>query len=241
MKKALIVLAVVVLGLALAWRLLFGGWTTDWRQRLTVTVETSAGEVGGSAVSEVRFVDYSGPYVLREASGPRGTVRGEAVAVEVLPGRWLFALLDGGENPEGAAKSWAFAAFAPARDANNTWRDFWERVRDIEAQPQDTPVPLPREAWPLMVTFDDIADPASVRRVDPDDLAATFGPGVRLQAVTLEVTRAGVTEGAVTHDLIWLCDYVNNYRRLSGESGSIGDNRLSNRLGPGNFVIGGCK
>ncbi|MBS0563021.1 MAG: hypothetical protein JSR87_00565 [Proteobacteria bacterium] len=48
-----------------------------------------------------------------------------------------------------------------------------------------------------MVTFDDISDPKSVRQVDPADLAATFGPGVALKAVTLAVTDAPVTEGKV--------------------------------------------
>jgi hypothetical protein len=175
MMKLTVVLAVIAVVLFLAFRLLFGGQTDSWHQRLTVAVETPAGEVSGSAVTEVTFVDYSGPMALPEASGPRGTVRGEAVAVEVLPGKWLFALLDGAENPEGAAKSWSFATYAPKRDANNMSRNFWDRVADIHDQPYDTPVPIPPESWPLMVTFDDITKPETVRRVDPDDLDATFG------------------------------------------------------------------
>jgi hypothetical protein len=203
MMKLTVVLAVIAVVLFLAFRLLFGGQTDSWHQRLTVAVETPAGEVSGSAVTEVTFVDYSGPMALPEASGPRGTVRGEAVAVEVLPGKWLFALLDGAENPEGAAKSWSFATYAPKRDANNISRNFWDRVADIHDQPYDTPVPIPPESWPLMVTFADIADPTSVARVDPNDLAASFGPGVRLKAVTLEITRAEVTEGRMEQFPFW--------------------------------------
>ena len=56
---------------------------------------------------------------------------------------------------------------------------------------------LPRERYPLLVTFTDLADPTTVRRVDPDDLAATFGPGVALKRVTLEITDEAVTEGEV--------------------------------------------
>lgn len=55
-----------------------------------------------------------------------------------------------------------------------------------------------------MVTFGDIADPASVKLVDPADLADSFGPGVRLKAVTLEVTDEAVTEGVVERVLGWV-------------------------------------
>ena len=52
-----------------------------------------------------------------------------------------------------------------------------------------------------MVTFDDLSDPATVRKVDPLDLAATFGPGVKLRAVTLELTNAPITSGKVVSAL----------------------------------------
>lgn len=66
---------------------------------------------------------------------------------------------------------------------------------------------MPEVQYPMLVTFDDIADPASVKLVDPADLAASFGPGVRLKAVTLEVTDEPVTEGRVKGVLGWLPDY----------------------------------
>jgi hypothetical protein len=205
--KPLLWIAVLAAAPFLAWRGLFGGASTGWNQRLTITVETPAGEVSGSSVTEVRVVDYSGPWVLPDARGPKSTLRGEAVAVEVLPGKWLFALLGGAENPAGSAAAWAEVTYAPVRDAANRSRGYWERVADIHAQPYDTPVPLPPEAWPLMVTFTDIADPTSVARVDPNDLAASFGAGARLKTVTLEITRAEVTEGVVDALLTWLGPY----------------------------------
>ncbi|MFM7334774.1 MAG: hypothetical protein ACKO1H_10250 [Tabrizicola sp.] len=72
-----------------------------------------------------------------------------------------------------------------------------EGVDAILAAPKDTPIPLPPEAWPMLVTFDDITRPETVRRVDPANLAAVFGEGVRLEAVTLEVTEGAVTQGRV--------------------------------------------
>ncbi|MBN8632473.1 MAG: hypothetical protein J0L76_16665 [Rhodobacterales bacterium] len=59
----------------------------------------------------------------------------------------------------------------------------------------------------MLVTFDDIAKPETVQRVDLEDLAAVFGEGVRLKAVTLEITEEAVTEGQVEGVLGWLGPY----------------------------------
>ncbi len=198
------VLALVSFG---AFRGCFGGASTSWNQRLTLVVETPQGEVRGSSVTKVSVVDFSGPLVLAEARGPKSSLQGEAVAVEVLPGKWLFALIGGAENPAGNAAAWAEVTYAPARDAANRSRGYWERVADIQRQPYDTPVPLPPESWPMLVTFDDITKPETVREVDPEDLAAVFGEGVRLKTVTLEITEEAVTAGRVEGVLGWMPDY----------------------------------
>lgn len=62
-------------------------------------------------------------------------------------------------------------------------------------------ITVPEYQYPMLVTFDDITDPASVRLVDPSNLAASFGPGVRLKSVTLEVTDEAVTAGVVENVL----------------------------------------
>jgi len=52
-----------------------------------------------------------------------------------------------------------------------------------------------RSAYPMLVTFGDLDDPASVERVDPDDLAAIFGEGVALKRITVQLTDDPVTTG----------------------------------------------
>ncbi len=59
----------------------------------------------------------------------------------------------------------------------------------------------------MLVIFDDITKPETVREVDPEDLAAMFGEGVRLKAVTLEITSEAVTDGRVEGVLGWLGPY----------------------------------
>jgi hypothetical protein len=217
----------------LAFWSLFGSGTTTWNQRLTLVIETPQGEVRGSAVTRVTKTETSGSLVLPEARGVRSKVTGEAVVVEVAPGKFLFALLSGSNEEK--------------RDATH-WVDFAYQLREAEShggammklrtQPYDTPVPLPPEAWPMLVTFDDITKPETVREVDPNDLAAVFGKGVRLQAVMLEITDEAVTEGRVVPVLRWLNTIGSN--RFDGQRfGTIyTDNRFANSLQAGAFSTG---
>jgi hypothetical protein len=149
----------------------------------------------------VQRIDWEGTGAIGKAlfsavdsSSTSVRVTGEALAVEVMQGRWLFALLKGGEGWQGDAG--LNAGFAIAVPLGHFARSA-EGARDVVGFPKDTPLELPREAWPLLVTFDDVAKPETVQEVDPADLAAVFGEGVRLKAVTLEITREAVTEGRV--------------------------------------------
>ena len=193
-----------------------------WHQKLTVVVETPAGEVSGASVTAVEVDGFDG--LLPDGGDVDSRLKGEAVVVEVVPGRYLFVLLTG-------ALGWADAAYGPGGPGTV----FEENMRTIEAQVGKPPVPLPEKAWPLMVTFTDIKDPKTVQRVDPDDLAASFGPGMRLKAVTLAVTEEPVTEGRVEAVLGWLRSIWPN--KLDGQRYETIDaaNRLANSIGVGSF------
>jgi hypothetical protein len=169
-----------------------------WNQRLTLVIATPNGPVTGSVVQRIDWEGATGLYKAAfQGVDPSSTsvrVTGEALAVEVTPGRWLFALLKGDKGWQG--EPGLNAGYAIAVSLGLHARSL-EGVDAILAYPKDTPIPLPPEAWPMLVTFDDISRPETVRRVDPGDLAAAFGEGVRLEAVTLEVTEGAVTEGRV--------------------------------------------
>ena len=231
-----VIVGVLALGLFLAFQGCFGSSSTSWNQRLTLVIDTPQGEVRGSAVPRVIKTETSGSLVLPEARGVRSEVTGEAVVVEIAPGRFLFALLGGSGEEKRDATHWVYPAYQLGEAGS-----YGGEMMKLLSQPLDMQVPLPPEAWPMLVTFDDSGKPETVREVDPGDLAAVFGEGVRLQAVTLEITEEAVTEGRVEGVLGWLCSYKNPYRRLSGKSGPIGDNELSNRLGTGSFSMAGCR
>jgi hypothetical protein len=119
------------------------------------------------------------------AGGMGGKVdAGEASFVEVAPGHYLFALL--GEDMEDLA----FDVFFDRKGRDQ--KELADQIEVLRATRE-----VPREHYPLLVTFDDINDPTTVKRVDPDDLAASFGPGVSLNRITLTITDEPVARGDV--------------------------------------------
>lgn len=161
----------------------------SWHQRLTLVVETPSGAISASSVTRrsLRFTD--GWFVPPQARGATSSYSGEAVVLEVAPGRYLFALL-GAPNP--------FEVFFPGAAPVEVAPQL-EALRETRA--------VPRRQYPTLVTFADVADPTTVARVDPDNLAASFGPGVALRGMTLEITDAPVTGGVVEGVLGWLGPY----------------------------------
>ena len=131
----------------------------DWHQKLTLVVQTPAGEVSGSAVVGVTALFGNIPMTGTEVEY---SVQGEATVVEVAPGRYLFALVRGSEE----------RFYYAARDRfSGMQRGKWlgKIARQTEA------VSLLPDNVPMLVTYADITDPASVLQIDPDDLDAVFG------------------------------------------------------------------
>lgn len=129
---------------------------------LTLVIDTPQGDVSGASVVEVRVAFDANPSRITGREVSNG-LTGEATVVEVLPGRSLFALLDGSEE--------RFAAAAKDRLKGMT-RGEWLRLIPVQTEP----VALTGDLIPMLVTFADISKPETVRLVDPADLSATLGP-----------------------------------------------------------------
>jgi hypothetical protein len=117
----------------------------SWHQKLTVTIETPAGVKSGSSVMEAKLTNRAGPLTPPEASGAVFRLKGEAVVVEVLPGKYLFALLNDMPRPYGL--------FFPGENPLDVAPKL-ERIADpITAT-------ISPYCYPTLVTFTDVTDPA---------------------------------------------------------------------------------
>lgn len=183
------VLMIAVLAVCLSGCDFFGFNSWEWRQRLVLEVETPNGLVSGGSVVAVK-AGTTPKWLPGEGAGGMGSkTEGEASFVEVAPGRHLFALL-------GNERELALTIFFPESALSTFERaERLETLREIRE--------LPRERYPLLVTFTNIADPKTAKRVDPNDLATAFGPGVSLKRITLEITNDKVTEGRVEAAIGW--------------------------------------
>jgi hypothetical protein len=73
-------------------------------------------------------------------------------------------------------------------------RDFDRRKAALnELRRQSGPRDVPFAVLPKLVRFRDINDPHTLAVVSPDDLAASFGPGVELKRVILQLTDDPIT------------------------------------------------
>jgi hypothetical protein len=188
------------------------GAPSSFRYKITVEVETPSGIRTGEAVREVRF--YS-----RADRGGYGTAeRGEAVAVDVAPGQTLFALISGdGED--------FYAAFPEARQrhgesraakAVEIWPD-WPNRGHFRLDEHGRKLPTSQGAVfkppvPLLVRFRDIKDPKSLQKVEPDNLSASFGSGVKLRRIIVEACRLCSVTAEIDKRLVWW-GHLERYRR----------------------------
>lgn len=206
-------LARALLAAALALGLAFGlaacaDDTPSYRYRLTVEVDTPQGLRSGSSVIEVeQSMGRSAGTGFGEIIMRR--VQGEAVAVDLPDGRTLFALLRSEDETDWAGN--VMQRLAP-RIAGEQFDEQFDNVLLIKGE-QELPRHWPPVAgglvlsgWPMLVTFGDLADPASVTRVDPGDLAASFGEGVAIRRITVQLTDDPVTTG-IEERLGWLSEH----------------------------------
>jgi hypothetical protein len=216
----------------------------EWHQKLTLAIETPSGPVTASTVQAVRWTGLTG-FARAAVSAQQGSsggfkITGEAAVVELAPGRYLFALLRGtGGFVGNPGENLAYAVIVQRGQGGYVGTP--ETIGHLRDLNPGEALPLPPDAWPMLVTFADLTDPASVAQVDATNLAATFGAGYALTGVTVEVTEEPVTEGVLRGVLGWLCDYKARRVRLSGQSGAVFDNLLPNRIGSGEFKMGDCK
>ena len=193
--------------------------TQSWRQKITITVTTPDGDKSGSAVQAVKWTPNP---IFKDGAAFHLSLQGEAVAVEVAPGKFLFALLSG---PSGASSEYAgFIAlyrFGVAPVGRNEFPWAKANFESVQAARGKGPADLPTALIPMLVRFRDINDPKTVERVDPNNLAEAFGQGVRLARASIEITNDPVTTG-IEKRLGWLSGGYPEQRLIPATGGPVG-------------------
>ena len=175
----------------------------EWHQKLSLIVETPNGrQIEASSVSKVTLVDSRSRLNVPEARGVRFELYGEAVALEITPGRYIFMLLGGVED---------LAQSQLPLEYNTRDLDGW--VDDVKAQ--DGRVVSVADWSPQFVTFDDISDPSTVQSIDPDNLNVWFGEGHAITSIEFRITSEPVTDGVILDLFDWWPEYEN--KQLDGD------------------------
>jgi len=164
----------------------------SWRYKMTVIVDTPEGEKSGSAVREVTV------RIIRQGVHPQTPriekdVSGEAVMVGLKDRGILFATMD----TSGSYRI-VFEAFPGPPGLTEEGMAYYKNLKNKKAVIEPGPLPDP-----LLVTFSDLTDPMSVKEVDPDNLQKTFGQGVSLKEIKIEMTEEPVT-WRIKETLPWL-------------------------------------
>jgi hypothetical protein len=203
---------------------LFGGGGKrfpTYRYRLVVEVDTPEGVKRGSSVIAVRSM-LTGKNRIPDGGKFITEAMGEAVTIDLGERGLLFALLRSDVDIEWAAGALLNAlpelSVEEMRAQGGDQDEITPQMNQIDALPMEQAWPVPRyvkygvddaptsgppNGYPMLVRFTDIADPKSVERVDPDDLAKSFGKGVALKSITVARTEAKVTQ-QVEKVLPWL-------------------------------------
>lgn len=199
---------------------------SEYHVRMTVEVETPEGIRTGSSVYEVGAGNKT--RLASEEGSRYHYERGEAVAVDLPDGRVLLALIKTGGN-------WGDITTMTMEAMDPQFTEHYDTVgsaaRLERGDGMRSPATLDPEIYPMLVTFGDMNNPASVKLIDP----ANFGEGYALKRITVQLTDDPVTRG-IEKRLGWLSKYPdprldNNFRPTSNPT-------LAQRLKHGDLARG---
>ncbi len=156
----------------------------DHKFRLTLEVETPDGVKSASGVYSVTPNRGYGGSNTGETAGPK--TKGEALFVDLGGGKNVVALLAVGTEPTDldATNYIAMRAF------NAAGRKV--QFRDMKKTAAMSAVPVPAANAPVLVTFKDLNDPASMRVLTSDNMQELLGHGVKLHGMMVSTVANGV-------------------------------------------------
>jgi hypothetical protein len=203
------------------------GRSASYRYKLTLSLDTPDGVKTGFNVVQIDYWTVSVP-----AQGEPHKTRGQGLYLDLGPGRKpLIALLTHIRRANERPDEIRWLEDDPIRimarlclnvTAIYSWVDVASKFASCKTPFAITPADLPD-----LVTFVDVNSPNSVLLVDPNNLAATLGPGVAWRSMTLQATDEPLTKGMEEH-LAWLKGHESNIQLPSINSFEYGNDTFIN-------------
>jgi hypothetical protein len=192
-------------------------------------VMTPDGMKTGSSVIEVSY--SSSPRLLPDGPHVQSTVTGEATYVDLGNGKNLFVLLTNRESGRSGQFDERHADFSgaqgplraqslPIKMFGLNWLHQKENqlCRDFELASATQKPEIPFGNLPTLVTFMNINDPASVKVVQPDQVARKLGLGYKLVKTTVQGTTEK-PEKKIEKVLLWLPESKARWVKMVGIGG----------------------
>jgi hypothetical protein len=179
MRSLGVVAVCLIIGAVVVWEMAFPSYSH--RYRLTASVEVDGEVHSGSSVIEVtwrkqpEFGDV-GPF--------KSTMRGQATFVDLGKRGAIVAALDAGD----ASTSSTNATFLAMKAYGVTRGYDAYRVIAQQSGRRD----LAADNMPLLIWFENSADPTTARVADPSALSSALGSTARLAAAYVEITNAPI-------------------------------------------------
>jgi hypothetical protein len=173
------------------------------RYRLTLEVETPEGTKTGSGVIE-HAGRWNDGFTRGLGAGPglAGATRGEAIITDLGARGLLLCLLTRDEAKAGSEDDFLLPDVFPFDKWGGSQKDYAAYLGRLEARKPVGNAPL--KNLPMLARLRDPQDPATAERVDPTNLAATFGSGVRLVRVTVQITDDPLAPPTIENKLPWV-------------------------------------
>lgn len=177
------------------------------RFRLTLEVKDGDQIRTGSSVIEVEYPIFPDSFMSIGGTNPRRSVVGYAPTVDLADKGLLFmTFIDATRTPQQRIERnkrihcqlddvpcLPFAAYAKPGSIPVTAEPSRQKAALDELLRQSGPRDVPFAALPELVRFLNINDKSTKRIVSPFELSASFGPGVELRRVVLELTQSAIT------------------------------------------------
>lgn len=192
MKTVRIIIAAIVLAYC---ALIYSGWgeKLNWNQKFILEVETPEGVLTSETVLQYRMSKF--PKRLNKSKYSRSGLFGETPFLKLPNGRYLFALSLYGifDVPH------AYEEHFGLDENTNHFSDLFPKIARSDDEIEMFPFHMP-----ILITFDDIDDPSTIRQINPAFLASEFGKGYKLKRFDVAVTDAPVTYGRIAQISDWM-------------------------------------